>query len=108
MLRDIRFPPEFQNAIEQKQVAQQQAQQMVFEVQRAESEKQQKILQAQGEAGAIRRVADALAKNPKLVQYEYIKRLPADARIVITDNKAIISLGNALGDSDSTRQGGNR
>lgn len=96
LLRDIRFPAEFQNAIEQKQVAQQQAQQMVFELQRAEAEKQQKILEAQGEAGAIRKRAEALAQNPLLVQYEYIKRLPPDARMLVTDGKTILSLGAFL------------
>ena len=59
LLRDIRFPAEFQATIEQKQVAQQAAEQMVYELQRAELEKQQKIVQAQGEAAAIRKTADA-------------------------------------------------
>lgn len=96
LLRDIRFPPEFQNAIEQKQVAQQEAQQMIFEVQRAESEKRQKIVAAEGEAAAIQKKAEALARNPQLIQYEYINRLPPNAKIVITDNKAIVSLGDIL------------
>ncbi len=97
LLRDIRFPDEFQRAIEDKQVAQQEAQKMVFEVKRAESEKQQKIIEAQGEAEAIRKKADALAQNPQLIQYEYIKRLSPDAKIVITDNKTVVSLGDILG-----------
>lgn len=96
LLRDIRFPAEFQSAIEQKQVAEQQAQQMVFEVDRARSEKQQKIVEAQGEAGAIRAKADALAKNPLLIQYEYIRQLSPDAKIIVTDGKTIISLGDVL------------
>jgi regulator of protease activity HflC (stomatin/prohibitin superfamily) len=103
LLRDIRFPDEFQRAIEDKQVAQQDAQKMVFEVKRAESEKQQKIIEAQGEAEAIRKKADALAQNPQLIQYEYIKRLPSDAKIVITDNKTVISLGDILGSAPSAR-----
>lgn len=103
LLRDIRFPDEFQRAIEDKQVAQQDAQKMVFEVKRAESEKQQKIIEAQGEAEAIRKKADALAQNPQLIQYEYIKRLPSDAKIVITDNKTVISLGDILGGTPSAR-----
>lgn len=98
LLRDIRFPPEFQSAIEQKQVAEQQAQQMVFEVQRAESERQQKIVEAEGEAGAIRQRAEALRQNPQLIQYEYIKRLPPNTQIIVTDNKTIISLGSVLSD----------
>lgn len=96
LLRDIRFPQAFQSAIEQKQVAQQEAQRMIFEIQRAESERQQKIVAAQGEAIAIRKTADALQKNPLLIQYEYINRLSPDARVIITDNKTIVSLGDVL------------
>ncbi|MCS6861546.1 MAG: prohibitin family protein, partial [Abditibacteriales bacterium] len=103
LLRDIRFPDEFQRAIEDKQVAQQEAQRMVFEVQRAEAEKQQKIIEAQGEAEAIRKKADALAQNPQLIQYEYIKRLPPDTKIVVTDNKTVISLGDVFGSTPSAR-----
>ena len=98
LLRDIRFPKEFQDAIEQKQVAQQEAQRMVFEVDRAKSEKQQRIIEAEGEASAIKKKADALAQNPQLIQYEYVKRLPADAKIIVTDSKTIISLGDVLGE----------
>jgi regulator of protease activity HflC (stomatin/prohibitin superfamily) len=50
LLRDVRFPDPFQAAIERKQVAQQEAQQMTFEVERARSEKQQRIVEAEGEA----------------------------------------------------------
>jgi regulator of protease activity HflC (stomatin/prohibitin superfamily) len=106
LLRDLRFPDEFQNAIEQKQVAQQQAQQMVYELDRARSEKQQKIIEAQGEAGAIREKAQALAQNPQLVQYEYIHRLPANAKILVTDSKTIINLGDFLGGSSTATPSG--
>lgn len=97
LLRDIRFPKEFQDSIEQKQVAQQEAQRMVFEVDRARSEKQQRIIEAQGEASAIRKKAEALAQNPQLIQYEYVRRLPKDTKIIVVDGKTIISLGDVLG-----------
>jgi prohibitin 2 len=107
LLRDIRFPPEFQATIEQKQVAQQAAEQMVYELQRAELEKQQKIVQAQGEAEAIRKTADALNHNPQLIQYEYVQRLPADTKVVVTDGKTIVSLGDAFDETGTqTTRGG--
>jgi prohibitin 2 len=107
LLRDIRFPAEFQATIEQKQVAQQAAEQMVYELQRAELEKQQKIVQAQGEAAAIRKTADALNKNPQLIQYEYVQRLPADTRVMVTDGKTIVSMGDAFNETptQATREG---
>jgi regulator of protease activity HflC (stomatin/prohibitin superfamily) len=103
LLRDVRFPDEFQSAIEQKQVAQQQAQQMVYELQRAQREKEQRIIEAEGEAEAIRKKAEALAKNPQLIQYEYVKRLPPDAKIIVTDSKTIVSLGDVLGSAQSAK-----
>jgi len=107
LLRDIRFPPEFQATIEQKQVAEQASQQMVYELQRAELEKQQKIVQAQGEAEAIRKTADALSKNPQLIQYEYVQRLPADTKVVVTDGKTIVNLGDAFDETPTqTTRGG--
>lgn len=102
LLRDIRFPQEFQSAIEQKQVAQQAAQQMVFEVQRAESERQQKIIEAQGEASAILKKAEALAAHPQLLPYEFVQRLPSDPKVIVTDSKTIINLGDALTDTPSS------
>ncbi|HEY3411703.1 MAG TPA: prohibitin family protein [Armatimonadota bacterium] len=99
LLRDIRFPPEFQSAIEQKQVAQQAAQQMVFEVQRADSERQQKIIEAQGEATAILKKAQALTAHPQLLPYEFVQQLPPNVRVVVTDSKTIINLGDVFGDT---------
>jgi regulator of protease activity HflC (stomatin/prohibitin superfamily) len=88
-------------------VAQQATEQMVYELQRAELEKQQKIVQAQGEAEAIRKTADALNHNPQLIQYEYVQRLPADTKVVVTDGKTIVSLGDAF-DETATRGGKQR
>jgi prohibitin 2 len=102
LLRDISFPAEFQSAIEQKQVAQQAAQQMVFEVQRAESEKQQKIIEAQGEASAILKKAEALAAHPQLLPYEFVQRLPSDPKVVVTDSRTIINLGDVFGDTPTS------
>lgn len=101
LLRDIRFPAEFQASIEQKQVAQQAAQQMVYEVQRADSERQQKIIEAQGEASAILKKAQALAAHPQLLPYEFVQRLPTDVRVVVTDSRTIINLGDVFADTPS-------
>ena len=103
LLRDIRFSNEFQAAIEQKQVAQQASEQMVYELQRADSEKQQKILQAQGEAESIRKVADALEHNPGLIPYEYVRLLSPTAKVVMTDGKTIVSLGDLLNEGTESK-----
>jgi regulator of protease activity HflC (stomatin/prohibitin superfamily) len=96
LLRDVSFSTEFQQAIEQKQVAQQDVQRMEFVVQQADKERRRKIIEAEGEAESIRLKAVALAKNPQLVQYEYVKSLPANVRTVVTDGRTIVNLGDAM------------
>ena len=53
LLRNIGFSDAFATAIEQKQVALQDAERMKYVLQKEESEKQRKIIQATGEAEAI-------------------------------------------------------
>jgi len=95
LLRDVSFSPQFQQAIEQKQVAQQDVQRMTFVLDQADKERRRKIIEAEGEAASIRLKAAALAKNPQLVQYEYVKNLPDNVRTIITDNRAIVNLGES-------------
>ncbi len=94
LLRDIRFTPEFQKAIERKQVAQQEAQRMKYLMEAAKFEAQKKIVEAKGEAEALRIKGEALAKNPALIQYEYIQKIAPTVKTIITDGKTIISLGD--------------
>lgn len=94
LLRDVSFSTEFQQAIEQKQVAQQEVQKMIFVVQQADKERKRKIIEAEGEAESIRLKASALAENPQLTQYEYVKNLPAGVKTIITDGRTIVNLGD--------------
>jgi regulator of protease activity HflC (stomatin/prohibitin superfamily) len=96
LLRDVRFSEQFQQAIEQKQVAQQEVQQMQFVLERVEKERQRKIIEAEGEAESIRLKAAALTQNPKLIEYEYVKNLPDNVRTVVTDGRTIVNLGSGL------------
>ncbi|HIE53362.1 MAG TPA: prohibitin family protein [Armatimonadetes bacterium] len=97
LLRNVRFSPAFQAAIERKQVALQEAKKMDFVLEQARKEKERRIIEAQGEAEAIRLKAEALRRNPQLVQYEYVKGLPSAPQTVITDGKTILSLGELFG-----------
>merc|ERR1719191_860080 len=63
-LTQLSFSPEFTAAVEAKQVAQQEAQRAAFVVDKAKQEKQQKIVQAEGEAIAATKIGEALANNP--------------------------------------------
>lgn len=101
LLRDVSFSQQFQQAIEQKQVAQQDVQRMTFVVQQADKERQRKIIEAEGEAQSIRLKAGALARNPQLVQYEYVKNLPDNVRTIVTDGRTIVNLGE-MGNAATT------
>lgn len=96
LIRRVAFDPEFQKAIEQKQIAQQQAQQMEYVLQKEKLEKERKIIQAEGEAESIRLKGVALANNPALIQYEYVQKITPGITTIITDGKSILSLGDVL------------
>ena len=101
LLRDVAFSPQFQNAVEQKQVAQQDVQRMEYERDRAEKERRRKIIEAEGEAESIRLKAAALSANPGLTQYEYVQNLPSNVKTVVTDNKTIVNMGDVSAGSPS-------
>lgn len=56
-LTELSFSKEYAAAVESKQVAQQEAQRAAFTVEQAKQEKQQKIVQAEGEAEAARMIS---------------------------------------------------
>lgn len=97
LLRSVQFPEAFQAAIERKQVALQEAQKMDYVLQQARKERDRKILQAEGEAAAIRQKAQALAQNPQLIPYEYVQGLPEAPQTIVADSRTLLSLGDVLG-----------
>jgi len=96
LLRNVKFSAEFQKAIENKQIAQQEAQRMKYILEQQEMEKKRKIIEAEGDAEAIRLKGKALADNPKLIQYEYVQKLSPNVQAVITDQNTIINLSDFL------------
>jgi prohibitin 2 len=96
LLRNVQFSTEFQQAIENKQIAQQQAQAMKYVLEKQEMEKTRKIIEATGEAEALRLKGKALAENPLLVQYEYIKLLSPNIQAIITDQNAIFNFSDFI------------
>ncbi len=105
LVRNIEFSSEFANAIEQKQIAEQEAQRAVFLVQQAEQEAEQRrtqasgiadsnviesegealsiIVRAEAEAEALELISQILAQNPNLIQYEYINELGDQVQLII-------------------------
>ncbi len=116
VLRNITFTPEYAASIEQKQIAEQLAQQAEYIVgQRkqeaeqarqvaegtkdaaiieAEGRAQSQVIEAKAEAEALQLIADVLAKYPELLNYRYIEKLAPgiDVMLVPNDNPYILPL----------------
>lgn len=94
LIRNIRFSDEFQKAIEAKQVALQDAQRMEYVLQKERQEKQRKIIEAEGDAKSISIRGQALAANPRLIQYEYVQKIAPGIRAIVADQKTIMNFSN--------------
>ncbi|MBN2346634.1 MAG: prohibitin family protein [Candidatus Aminicenantes bacterium] len=96
LLRNVQFSREFQQAIENKQIAQQEAQRMKYVLEKQELEKKRKIIEAEGEAESLRLKGRVLAENPALVQYEYVKLLAPNIQAIIADQNAIFNFSDFI------------
>lgn len=72
-ITDLSFGREYTAAIEAKQVAQQEAQRAHYQVEKAIQERQQKIVQAEGEAKAATLLGNALKSNPGYLKLRRIR-----------------------------------
>jgi len=72
-ITELSFSPQYTAAVESKQVAAQDAQRATFIVERAKQEKQEKIVQAEGEAVSAQLIGNALSQNPAYLKLERIK-----------------------------------
>jgi regulator of protease activity HflC (stomatin/prohibitin superfamily) len=110
IVRNIRFSDEYAKAVEQKQIAEQQAQQAKFVVEQKKQEAEQarqtaqgqadaaviaskgaadaRIIQAEAEAKALQLIANVLANNPSLLQYQYITKLSPNVQIMLVPSNA--------------------
>lgn len=116
VLRDIHFSEEYAAAVEQKQIAEQQAQQAAFVVEQRKQEAEQarqvaqgqadaaviaaqgaaeaRLIQAQAEAQANELLAASLENNPELLQYQYILKLSPGVQTIFipSGNQFILPL----------------
>jgi regulator of protease activity HflC (stomatin/prohibitin superfamily) len=108
IMRDISFSPEYAASVEQKQIAEQQAQQARFVVEQRKQEAEQarqvaqgqadaavikskgeaeaRIIQAQAEAQALQNIATAVADNPDLLSYLYINKINPSIQTMLLPN----------------------
>ncbi|KFD65560.1 hypothetical protein M514_05939 [Trichuris suis] len=79
-ITELSFGREYAQAVEAKQVAAQEAQRAAFYVERAKQERQQKIVQAEGEAQAAKLIGEAMAKDPGYLKLRKIRAAQNIAR----------------------------
>jgi regulator of protease activity HflC (stomatin/prohibitin superfamily) len=93
-IRNVNFTDEYARSIEQKQIAQQQAEQMQYVLQKEQQEAERKrveaegvkkaaIIKAEGEAEALRLISQALAENPHLLTYRYIEKIAPTVQTIL-------------------------
>lgn len=88
-LTELSFSREFTAAIEAKQIAQQEAQRAVFEVEQAKQDRQRKILQAMGEAEAAKKLGEAISKNPGYLKLRKIRGAQQIARSIAKSQNSV-------------------
>jgi len=104
-IRNVNFTEEYARSIEEKQIAQQQAEQMQFVLQKEQQEAERKrveakgvkdaaVTRAEGEAESLRLVSKALAENPSLLTYRYIEKLAPNVQTILlpSQNPFILDL----------------
>lgn len=96
MIRNVIFSEEFSKAIEQKQVAMQDAERMKYILAKENSEKLRKIIEAEGQAAAISKKGAALKANPLLIRYEYVDKIAPGVKTIITNQSSILNFPGEL------------
>jgi prohibitin 2 len=88
-ITDLSFSKEYSAAVEAKQVAQQEAQRAAFFVEKAYQERQQKIVQAEGEAEAAKMMGEAIGINPGYLKLRKIRAAQNIARTVASASNRV-------------------
>jgi regulator of protease activity HflC (stomatin/prohibitin superfamily) len=108
VLRNITFSEEYAASVEQKQIAEQQAQQAKFVVEQRKQEAEQarqtaqgqadarviaakgdaeaRLINAEAEAKALEMIAAALKDNPDLITYQYVQKLAPGIQVMLVPN----------------------
>jgi len=108
----INFSPEYEKAVEQKQVAQQQAERARYQVLQAQEEKKRTIIHAEGEKQSAAMIGDAIAQNPGFIELRRIqtaKEVAANLarssnRLVLNTDTLLLNLMNPTNQSAEALQ----
>lgn len=87
------FSEEFNDAVEAKQTAQQNALKAEQDLARIEVEAKQKVTQAEAEAQSIKLIQDALAKSPDYIDYVKWNKWDGKLPSVMGDSDVLLNMG---------------
>lgn len=110
VMRNITFSPEYAASVEQKQIAEQTAEQARFVVEQRKQEAEQarqvaqgqadasvinaqgaadaRLIQAEAEAQALEMIAESLAGNEDLLTYNYINKIAPGVQVMLVPNNS--------------------
>mmetsp|Transcript_92229 Transcript_92229/g.260580 ORF Transcript_92229/g.260580 Transcript_92229/m.260580 type:complete len:299 (+) Transcript_92229:85-981(+) len=97
----LSFSPEYEKAVEQKQVAQQQAERARYLVLKAQEDKKKTIIHAEGEQKSAEMIGDAIRANPGFVELRRINAAKeisgflarSSNRLVLSTDSLLMNLG---------------
>ena len=92
----LEFSKEFAKAVEDKQIAQQEAEQAKFKVSLATQEKKSLIIAAEGEAKAAQLIGDSMKKNPVFAELRRIEAARHVANTLSNSHNRIFLDSNSL------------
>jgi len=95
-ITELSFGKEYTAAVEAKQVAQQEAQRAAFVVERAKQERQQKIVQAEGEAEAAKMLGEAVSQNPGYLKLRKLRAAQSISRTIANSQNRVFLSGSSL------------
>merc|ERR1719408_849994 len=103
----INFSAEYEKSVEQKQVAQQQAERAKYTVLKAQEEKKRTIIHAEGESQSAKMIGDAIKANPGFIDLRRISTAKEIASLLArSSNRMVLStdslLLNLMTQSDQT------
>jgi len=86
----ISFSPEYEKAVEQKQVAAQQAERAKYLVLKAQEEKKRTIIHAEGEKQSAAMIGDAIKQNPGFVELRRITTAKEISQLLSRSNNRMV------------------
>lgn len=95
-LTELSFGKEYAAAVEAKQIAQQEAQRAAYTVERARQEKQQKIVQAEGEAAAAAMIGEAISSDPGYLKLRKMKATGQISSVIAQSQNRVYLDGQSL------------